>query len=231
MRVVLARLSLAVSFPDLSIKEPDFVVITPSYWACNYLLLLLTVSWGHKLIQLHFSSFAEIGFEACSDLKRASPSCLFPWLPPTGLPHPNPAKLIGLQFNFLLPWSYQPPLNYLSWEHPLFSRAPLGLNLLTLFQIKSILVGRASEFSVLMDFLSPWEKFLSDCCGVGDGDRGPLLSEWYLCYRSRVVGGGCGVAIVSSFSSCLCWHGTPSLHESGDESHWDLSTLGLLHLG
>lgn len=41
-----------------------------------------------------------------------------------------------------------------------------------------------------MDFLSPGAKSLSHCYGAGDGDRGPLLSEWYLCFRSRVLGGG-----------------------------------------
>lgn len=124
MTVVLAGLSLTVSFPDHT-----HLLSSTNYWLIA--LLFSTVSCGInclQTIQSNLGSFEEIVHRVnVWDLSWSQKG--FFQLP---LPLVLSDKPASLHFSLCLQWIYLSPSNWFSSQPPLFLRAPLGLNFSTL---------------------------------------------------------------------------------------------------
>lgn len=117
-------------------------------------------------------------------------------------------------------------LNCLPSKSPLFLSTPLGLNFTILFQIKSVSLGRASEFSALITCLSPYTKFLYYFFGVGSTNSSQMISEWH----PYLWVGCCLVAVTFSLLIFPTQCETSTLLANCAEGHWGPNILSLMPL-
>lgn len=96
----------------------------------------------------------------------------------------------------------------------------------TLFQMKSVPVGRALAFLVLKSCLFPWAKSLSHKSGAGGGDSDHLLLQWHPCFVSSVRWALKPLA----FSVYVFQGGSSALWTNRGEGHLGTSILSVPHL-
>lgn len=94
----------------------------------------------------------------------------------------------------------------------------------TLFQIKSVPVGRALAFLVLKSCLFPWAKSLSHKSGAGGGDSDQFLLQWHSVSSVRW-----GLKPLA-FSVYVFQGGSSALWTNRGEGHLGTSILSVPHL-